>query len=259
MKKTSLFYRLAAAPHIVWSFLFIIAPMLFVLYYAFTDKSGHFTFSNIVEIGNYGSTFLISICFAIIATTICLLIGYPIAYAISMAPEKLQKIFIMLTMLPMWMNLLIRTYSWTTILNHTPLYNTPAAVLIGMVYDYLPYMILPIYTVLSKLDPRLTEAAADLGCNYLETFRMVILPLSRAGIISGITMVFVPSISTFYIATMLGGGKYALIGDIIESIINTQHNNNAASALSLVLMLLILISTAIMNKFGDASAKERRI
>lgn len=259
MKKTSLFYRLAAAPHIVWSFLFIVAPMLFVVYYAFTDQSGHFTFENIANIGNYGSTFLISICFAVIATTVCLLIGYPIAYAIAMAPEKLQKIFIMLIMLPMWMNLLIRTYSWTTILNHTPLYNTPAAVLIGMIYDYLPYMILPIYTVLSKLDPRLTEAAADLGCNYLETFRMVILPLSRAGIISGITMVFVPSISTFYIATMLGGGKYALIGDIIESIINTQHNNNAASALSLVLMLLILISTAIMNKFGDASAKERRI
>ena len=259
MKKPSLFYRLSAAPHMVWSFLFIVAPMLFVLYYAFTDKNGNYTFDNIINIGNYGSTFLISVCFAIIATTVCLLIGYPIAYAISMAPEKLQKVFIMLIMLPMWMNLLIRTYSWTTILNQTPLYNTPVAVLIGMIYDYLPYMILPIYTVLSKLDPRLTEAAADLGCNYLETFKMVILPLSRAGIISGITMVFVPSISTFYIATMLGGGKYALIGDIIESIINTQHNNNAASALSLVLMLLILISTAVMNKFGDASAKERRI
>lgn len=259
MKKNSLFYRLAAAPHIVWSFLFIVAPMLFVLYYAFTDKDRNFTFENILEIGNYGSTFLISVCFAIIATTLCLIIGYPIAYAISTAPEKLQKIFIMLIMLPMWMNLLIRTYSWTTILNHTPLYNTPIAVIIGMVYDYLPYMILPIYTVLSKLDPRLTEAAADLGCNNLETFRMVIFPLSRAGIISGVTMVFVPSISTFYIATMLGGGKYALIGDIIESIINTQHNNNVASALSLVLMFLILISTAVMNKFGDASAKERTL
>ncbi len=259
MKKSSVFYKIAAAPHIVWSVLFIVAPMLFVLYYAFTDKNGALTLENVRMIGNYGPTFLLSVCFAVITTAVCLVIGYPIAFAISLASPKKQKILITLMMLPMWMNLLIRTYSWTTILNKTPLYNTPAAVILGMVYDYLPYMILPIYTVLSKIDPRLTEAAKDLGCNTFQTLSMVTLPLSRAGIISGITMVFVPSISTFYIATMLGGGKYALIGDIIESIINTQHNNNAASALSLVLMILILISTAIMNKFGDASVGERRI
>lgn len=261
-----------AAPHVVWSVLFILAPLAFVFYYAFTDKTGAFTLNNVKELGsaNYLDIFTRSLCFALAATAICLLVAYPLAYAISRAKPRSQKICIMLTMLPMWMNFLIRTYSIMAILEDTgflnsllgriglpPLHiiNTGGAVIFGMVYNYLPYMVLPIYTVLSKLDNRLLEASADLGCTPMQTFFKVVMPLSRSGVVSGVTMVFVPSVSTFYISQKLGGGKIMLIGDAIERQIQQQYNYNLGASISLVLMVMILISMAIMNRFASDDAE----
>lgn len=257
-----------AAPHVVWSILFILAPLAFVFYYAFTDKTGAFTLRNIKELGSasYLDIFTRSLCFALAATVICLIVAYPLAYAISRAKPRSQKICIMLTMLPMWMNFLIRTYSIMVILEDTgflntllgklglpPLHmiNTGGAVIFGMVYNYLPYMVLPIYTVLSKLDNRLLEASADLGCTPVQTFFKVVMPLSRSGVISGVTMVFVPSISTFYISQKLGGGNFQLIGDVIERQFQSAYNYNLGAAMSLVLMVLILLSLAVMNRYSD--------
>lgn len=268
MKKRSILGKAPAAPYLVWSVLFIIAPLIFVAYYAFTDKDGNFTTANFgaLATAEYAEIFLRSACFAFLATIICLVVAYPIAYYISKTGPKTQKILMVLVMLPMWMNFLIRTYSWMAILEDTGLLNTAlgyiglgpyhmintsGAVILGMVYNFLPYMILPIYTSLSKLDPRLVEASADLGCNPSRTLFHVILPLSRSGIISGITMVFVPSISTFYISQKLGGGKFDLIGDTIERQFQTAYNYNLGSAISFVLMILIILSMTVMNRFGE--------
>lgn len=271
MKKQDLIYRLSAAPHIVWSVLFIIAPLMFVIYYTFTDANGNFTFSNITSLAqaSYFEIFMRSICFALIATAICLVIAYPIAYFISKAKPKTQKILMMLVMLPMWTNFLIRTYSWMSLLEDTgiintllgkiglgPIHmiNTAGAVILGMVYNYLPYMILPIYSVMSKIDVKLVEAAYDLGSNPFRVLTGVIFPLSLSGVISGITMVFVPSISTFYISQKLGGGNFDLIGDTIERQFQTAYNYNLGAAISFVLMILIMISMGIMNKYSDDDA-----
>ena len=268
MQNKSFMARLMAAPHIVWSVLFIVAPLVFVLYYAFTDASGNFTMSNILELfnRNYLIIFIRSGAFALVATAVCLLVAYPLAYAISRADAKKQKILIMLIMLPMWMNFLIRTYSIMAIIEDTgfinsilgyfgvkPVHmiNTDAAVIFGMVYNYLPYMVLPIHTVLSKLDNRLIEASADLGCTPVQTFFKVVMPNSRSGVISGITMVFVPSVSTFYISQKLGGSTFDLIGDTIERQFQTAYNYNLGAAMSLVLMVIILVSMAIMNRYSD--------
>ena len=268
MNKKSLIQKAAAAPHIVWSVLFIIAPLIFVMYYAFTDKDGNFSFGNFAEMfqASYLEIFLRSVCFAFLATVICLVIAYPIAYFISKAKPKTQKILIMLVMLPMWMNFLIRTYSWMALLEDTGIINTflgffgigpvhmintAGAVILGMVYNYLPYMIIPIHSVLSKVDVRLLEAAADLGSNPFTVITKVVFPLSIPGIISGITMVFVPSISTFYISQKLGGGNFDLIGDTIERQFQTAYNYNLGASMSFVLMLLIIISMTIMNKYAD--------
>lgn len=270
--KKSLLSRAISAPHIVWAILFTVAPMIFVVYYAFTDNTtGHFTLGNIKYLfnSNYLSVFGISISYAVVATAICLLIAYPLAYSISRSKANHQRIMIMLVMLPMWVNFLIRTYAIMAIIDKNALLDTVlaklglgpsniigtgGAVIFGMVYDYLPYMVLPIYSVLIKLDKRLIEAAHDLGCNAMQTFVKVVLPLSTSGIISGITMVFVPSISTFYISQKLGGGTILLIGDSIESkFMGTGGalNYNVGSAMSLVLMVLILVCMAIMNHFSD--------
>lgn len=268
MNKKTLIQKAAAAPHIVWSVLFIIAPLIFVMYYAFTDKEGSFTVSNFTELfqTSYLEIFLRSVCFAFLATVICLVLAYPIAYFISRANPKTQKILIMLVMLPMWMNFLIRTYSWMALLEDTGIINTflgffgigpvhmintAGAVILGMVYNYLPYMIIPIHSVLSKVDVRLLEAAADLGSNPFTVITKVVFPLSIPGIISGITMVFVPSISTFYISQKLGGGNFDLIGDTIERQFQTAYNYNLGASMSFVLMLLIIISMTIMNKYAD--------
>ena len=232
--RASLLQRYAAAPHIVWSVLFIIVPLIFVAYYAFTDTATHsFTLSNIAAFftRDYLLIFWKSVKLALIATVICLLLGYPIAYFITMCKPSTQRLLIILLMLPMWMNFLIRTYAIMTLLQDTGIINTllgkigiepihiigtETAVVIGMVYDFLPYMILPIYSVMAKMDHRLIEAAADLGCNGFAILRKVIFPLSISGVISGVTMVFVPSISTFYISQKLGGVDTLLIGDVIE-------------------------------------------
>jgi spermidine/putrescine transport system permease protein len=262
--------RYAAAPHIVWTVLFIIAPIIFVAYYAFTatvDGSVIFSFENIKTFftPTYLKIFLRSILLALISTVICLILGYPIAYFISRTKPKTQRLLILLIMLPMWMNFLIRTYAIMVLIQDTGIINTAlgkigippmrilgteGAVILGMVYDYLPYMILPIYSVMAKLDYRLVEAAGDLGCNGFKVMTKVIFPLSRSGVISGITMVFVPSISTFYISQKLGGPSTLLIGDVIEQSYNAS-NYHLTAALSFVLMIILLIGLAIMNKYTD--------
>ncbi len=257
---------MAAAPHIVWMIMFIVAPMLFVLYFAFTDDKGNLSFENILSLSSYSNVFILSIAFALIATVVCLLIGYPLAYFMSKAKPKTQKILMVLIMLPMWCNLLIRTYALMALLDNGGLLNaflesidlpklyivgTDAGVILGMVYDFLPYMVLPIFTTMSKLDKKYIEAAHDLGCNSFETMTKVIMPLTVSGVISGVTMVFVPSISTFYISQKLGAGKIDLIGDTIERLFKNTSTYNIGAAISLCMMVLILISVWVMNKFSD--------
>lgn len=252
-------------PYAVWALLFIIAPLCMVVYYAFTDSTGAFSLNSIAQIPAYFSTILESVLFGLAATVICLVLGYPFAYFISRHSERKQRTTVLLVMLPMWMNFLIRTYSWMTILGDTgvinsvleavglspaKLINTGGAVILGMVYNFLPYMILPIYSVLSKLDGSLIEAAQDLGSNKRQVFQRVIMPLSMPGVLSGITMVFVPCVSTFYITQKLGGGQVVLIGDVIETQFQSANNYNLGASLSLVLMVLILVSLSVMNKFG---------
>lgn len=268
MKRRSLLQRYAAAPHIAWSVLFIIIPLLFIVYYTFTDAKGGFTLENLSTIASpeYLMIFLRSVMFSILATVICLLIGYPLAYQIASMKPRTQRIVIVLVMLPMWLNFLIRTYCLKILLNDQglinsclgnfgieplKLLNTSGAVIFAMVYNYLPYMILPIYTVISKMDQNLLTAAADLGCNRFQTLTKVVLPLSFSGIMSGVTMVFVPSISTFYISDAMGGRTFSLIGDTIERQFKEADNYNVGSALSLVLMIMIIISMSIMNKYSD--------
>ena len=265
-KKLSFLERAAAVPHAVWAVLFIVAPLLFVAYFAFTDTKGSPSLSNIQLLGSYSHIFLVSICFALVATAFCLLIGYPLAFVMSRAKPSTQKMLTVLLMLPMWISLLIRTYSLMTLLDKGGLVNslltamgfepltivgTGGAVILGMIYDFLPYMVLPIYTSMQKLDPRYLEASADLGCNGFQTLFRVILPLTAPGILSGITMVFVPSISTFYISQKLGGGNFDLIGDTIERQFQHTSTYHVGAALSLVMMILILISVTVMNKFSD--------
>ena len=267
----SLTRKLVDKPYILWSVLFIIAPLIMVVYYAFTDNTGAFTLENIAAIPDYTSTILLSILYGIAATAICLVIAYPFAYFLSKLKLSTQSIMVLLVMLPMWMNFLIRTYSWMTILGDTgiinsflnaiglesvQLINTGGAVILGMVYNFLPYMILPIYSVLSKMDDSLIEAAQDLGSNRFQIMKKVIMPLSLPGVLSGITMVFVPCVSTFYITQMLGGGQIVLIGDIIETQFQAANNYNLGASLSLVLMVLILICLGVMNYLGADSESE---
>lgn len=265
-KKSSLMMRLSGAPYIVWAALFIIVPLCMVAYYAFTDKSGAFTFDNMISISKYIDTIVLSVWLGLLATVISLLIAYPLAMIMAnKGPEK-QSTMTMLIMLPMWMNFLLRTYSWMTILEDNglvntfitsigleplQLINTRGAVVLGMVYNFLPYMILPIYTVMLKADRSLIEAAQDLGGNKLDVFRNVTIPLSIPGVVSGFTMVFVPSVSTFYISQKLGGTGTTLIGDIIETQFQTANNFNLGASLSFVLMILIFICLAVMNRFSD--------
>ncbi len=260
--------KLLDKPYLVWALLFIIAPLIMVLYYALTDKSGAFTLSNFEQIGNYFSTILLSIQYGLIATVICLLLGYPFAYFMSKHTHRTQRTIVLLVMLPMWMNFLIRTYSLMTILgdsgvintllnrlnlNSLHLINNGGAVILGMVYNFLPYMILPIYSVLSKMDNSLIEAAQDLGSNKFQVFKRVVLPTSLAGVLSGVTMVFVPCVSTFYITQKLGGGQVVLIGDVIETQFQSANNYNLGASLSFVLMILIFVCLGIMNYFDDGT------
>ena len=266
MKKKSFFEHIATAPYIFWASVFIIGPLLVVLYFAFTDQEGKFTFENILSLSSYSHTFIMSLGFALIATVICLLIGYPLAYCMSRMSERARNILTVLLMLPMWISLLIRTYSLMALLDNGGLVSglltslgfekltfigTEGAVILGMIYDFLPYMVLPIFTSMNKLDVRYLEAAADLGCNNRKALFRVVLPLTMPGVISGITMVFVPSISTFYISQKLGGGVFDLLGDTIERQFQNAVTYHTGAAISLVMMVLILLSLAIMNKFSD--------
>ena len=271
-------YRMALAPYSVWAALFVVVPLAFIAYYAFTDNQFAFTTENItrfftatsnivqddgtsVEVRTYLLIFIRSVKLAVISTVICLLMGYPIAYIMAQAKERTQKTMVTLIMIPMWMNFLIRTYAWMTILQDTGILNgflstlgigtvhiigTEAAVIIGMVYDYFPYMVLPIYSILAKLDNRLLEAARDLGCGSLSVLRRVIIPLSMPGVISGITMVLIPSISTFYISQKLGNGKFFLIGDAIEGQY-VANNLHFAAAIAFILMLILLVCMAVVK------------
>ena len=254
------------APYSIWAIIFIVVPLFIVAYFAFTDDDGSFTVANIVQLRHYGPVLWRSLWYSLVATLVALLISYPFSYFLSKQGPLSRRIQMVLVMVPMWTNLVIRTYSWTTVLDNNGLVNTflkmvgldpvqmigtPAVVIFGMVYNYLPYMILPIYTVMSKIDPSLLEAAEDLGCNSFNKLRRVIMPLTLPGVVSGITMVFVPSISTFYISQQLSRSNIKLAGDIIERLIKS-NNYSVGAALSLVLMVFIIISMLIMNKFsGD--------
>ncbi len=266
-RRSSLLQRFVAAPYTVWSVLFIVIPLIMVVYYTFTDGTGSFTFQNIEKLAEkeYLSIFSRSVAYAFLATVICLLIAFPLAYFVSQSKPRTQKLAIMLIMLPMWTNLVIRTYSLGNLIEDTgvintalgllddPIHmiNTPFAVILGMVYNYLPFMVLPIYTVISKLDKNVIEASQDLGCNKFQVIMKVILPLSKSGIVSGITMVFVPAISTFYISKKLGGTDNRLIGEVIEDSFLNSENWNFGSAISFILMIIIMLSIAVINKFSD--------
>ena len=259
--------RLLSAPYTVWMTLFIIVPMGLVVWFALTDRAGQFTLENLLSVGQYSNVFLRSIWLGLVATAVCLALGYPLATVIAKMPVKRQSMMIMLVMLPMWMNFLLRTYAWMTLLEDNGLINalltavglprvhminTAGAVVLGMVYNYLPYMILPIYSVLTKMDRSVIEAAQDLGADDRRVFLKVTLPMSMPGVISGVTMVFVPAVSTFIISKMLGGGGNLLIGDLIDmQFLGSAYNPNLGSAISLVLMVIILICMGIMNQFDD--------
>ncbi len=267
MKVCQAMSKRLAFPFVGWMVLFVIAPLFIILFFAFTTSEGNFSFVNIINIGDYTKVFLRSMNLAVIATFICLIIGYPLAYAISRETPVIQNIAMLLIMLPMWINFLLRTYAWMSILEDTGLLNrflgllhippvhiinTEGAVVLGMVYNYLPFMILPIFTVIVKIHGSVIEAAQDLGGNSLTVFKRVIFPLSLPGVLSGVTMVFVPSISTFVISKLLGGGKKLLLGDLIEmQFLGNSYNLHLGSAISIVMLLMVLLCIVIMNKFGD--------
>ena len=283
--------RAALAPYSLWAVLFIVVPMVFIAYYALTDNNFQFTTENITrfftavsnvkgedgsvtEVHTYLLIFRRSLKLAVISSIVCLLIGYPLAYRIAHAKKRAQKLMMTLIMIPMWMNFLIRTYAWMTILQDTGIFNnligklgmlpvhiigTEAAVVIGMVYDYLPYMVLPIYAVMVKMDHSLVEAAHDLGCGSLSVLRRVIFPLSLPGVLSGITMVLIPSISTFYISQKLGNGKFFLIGDAIEGQY-VANNLHFAAAMAFILMVILLVFMAVIkfatNRYLNGGEKQ---
>ena len=271
--------RLSAIPYVIWMALFVVAPIIMVVIYAFSASVGGFTLDNFAKMGTYTVVFTRSFKLALIATAICVLIGYPVSYKMSKEGPRFQRLAMVLIMLPMWMNFLLRTYSWMAILENNGLLNqlfrkiglialynnifgtdisffrminTQGAVVLGMVYNYLPFMILPIYSVIVKLDHSLIEAARDLGANSVQVFRRVILPLSLPGVLSGITMVFVPSVSTFAISKMLGGGTEMLLGDLIEQqYMGGAYNPYLGAAISLVMMVIVVICMVVMNRFGE--------
>ncbi len=259
------------APYLLWAALFIIIPLIFVGYYAFTTADGSFTFVNIATFftsDTYTVVFWRSMIYAIWATVICLLIAYPFAYWMTKLGASTQKLLMLLIMLPQLMNLIVRTYSWQQILEQNGLLNkllnvlgfgsveflgNAAVIIFGMVYNYLPFMILPIYSVMSKVDNSLLEASSDLGCNAFSTVKKVIFPLSLPGVLSGITMVFVPCVSTFYISRQFSNGNIKMIGDVIEDKFykSSVPDYNIGATISLVLMIIIIVSLAVVNRFTD--------
>ena len=258
--------RKPSIPYIIWMVIFTMIPIIMIGYTAFTDKKGNFSLEPFANAFFYTGVFMKSLWIALISTAICLVLAYPLAYIITKMRHSTQNTVIMLMMIPMWMNFLLRIYAWVTLLQdngpidmalsmlgiHTTYIGNTGAVVLGMVYEYLPFMVLPIYTVMSKIDGGLIEAAQDLGSNNFAVFRKVIFPLSIPGVISGITMVFVPSASTFLVSQYLGGTDDIMIGDIIDKIFWTDQNTG--SAISLILMVFIFVFLIIMNLFGDEEA-----
>ena len=260
--------RWAAAPYLVWMAAFIVVPLFIVIWYALTNSEGQPTLENLAAIGRYSSVFARSLLLAAEATIICLVLAFPVGYFLSRLRANKQHIMLMLVMLPMWMNFLLRTYAWMTLLERNGLINrllglfglgpveminTSGAVVLGMVYNYLPYMILPLYTAMAKLDDSVIEAAQDLGCNTFKVVTRVLIPLSGPGIATGITMVFVPAVSTFIISRMLGGGSNLLIGDLIElQFLGNSYNLNLGSAMSLVLMVIVLLCMSFTSSFDES-------
>ena len=266
-------------PYVGWMALFVVAPIILMVVYAFTTSDGTFTLDNFSNMGTYAIVFGRSFKLAIIATLICLLIGYPVSYVMAKEGAAFQRVAMVIIMLPMWMNFLLRTYSWMSILENNGLLNqlfaaiglfdlinslfgtdieyfkmigSQGAVVLGMVYNYLPFMILPIYSVIVKLDHSLLEAARDLGANSAGVFRKVIFPLSLPGILSGVTMVFVPSVSTFAISRLLGGGTQMMLGDLIEQqFLGGAYNPHLGAAISMVMMVVVVVCMAVMNHFGE--------
>lgn len=259
--------KAASFPYLIWMAIFIVVPLGLVGYYAITTPEGNFTVDYISQVGEYTPVIVRSVWLAAIATAICLLIAYPLAFIISRRTGAGQRSMIMLIMLPMWMNFLLRTYAWMTILEKNGLINrflsnfgigpleminTQGAVVLGMVYNYLPFMILPLYSIMVKIPNSLIEAAQDLGCNPQRVLAKVLLPLTIPGVSTGVIMVFVPSVSTFVISRMLGGGGNLLIGDLIDlQFLGNAYNPNLGAAIALVLMVLILLCMSITNQFGD--------
>ena len=259
--------KFLAGPYIAWMAIFTVVPLVMVAYFAFTTNNGSFTLENFANASEYLPIFLRSIWYALLACIICLVVGYPVAYVIARSTSNVQRALYLLVTLPMCMSFLLRTLALVSLVRDTgiinnflgifgigplPLIRNAGSVIMGMVYNYLPYMIMPLYTVIVKLDPRLIEAAQDLGCDNVQTFRRVILPLSVPGIVSGITMVFVPAVSTFYISQKLGSTDNMMVGDIIERQFKGSYNQNLGAAMSLILMILVFISIGLMNRFtGD--------
>ena len=257
--------KVLSAPYLLWMAVFIIVPMIMVAYFAVTTTEGAFTFEHLAAVSQYANIFVRSIWLAAIATVICLLIAYPLAIILARLDKSYQSTVLMIVMLPMWMNFLLRTYAWMTILGNNgvlnqffglfglgpfKMLNTQGAVVLGMVYNYIPFMLLPIYNVIAKIDKSVLEAAQDLGCNRAKVILKAVLPLSLPGVMSGITMVFVPAISTFIISRMLGGGGNLLIGDLIEmQFLGNSYNPNLGAAISLVLMVIVLLIMTLMNQF----------
>jgi len=258
-------------PYIIWMAVFVVAPIILVIVYAFTTSNGTPTLENFSAMGRFMPVFTRSFRLAFFSTVICIVIGYPVAYILSKEGQRVQRLMIMLIMLPMWMNFLLRTYAWMSILENTGLLNrllmsiglpqlriinTPAAVVIGMVYNFLPFMILPIYSVIVKIDRSLYEAAQDLGANALSVFRKLVVPLSLPGVLSGVMMVFVPAVSTFVISQLLGGGMVMMLGDLIEmQFLGTAYNPHLGSAIALVMMVIVIVFMYVMNRFGEGEEK----
>lgn len=255
-----------SGPYLFWAVSFIIIPLVMILYYGLTNKAGSFTFENIMEITTATNVkaLVLALLLSIVSTIICLILAYPLAMILNQLNVNQNSFVVLIFILPMWMNFLLRTLAWQTLLEktgvinniltflHLPalsIINTPYAIILGMVYNFLPFMVLPIYNILIKIDPNLINAAKDLGANSFQTFYKVILPLSWPGVISGITMVFVPSLTTFVISDLLGGSKILLIGNVIEQKFTQANNWHAGSGLSLVLMVFILLSMAILSKY----------
>ena len=260
-----------AAPYVGWMVFFVVAPLIVVLIYAFTresaDGSWFITLDNFEGMVGYASVFGRSFLLAGIATLVCILLGYPMAYFLARERGRLRSMATLLIMLPMWMNFLLRTYSWVFLLERNGFFNsllsaiglpkldiinTSGAVVLGMVYNFLPFMVLPIFSVIVKIDSRVIEAAQDLGANSVQVFRRVIFPLSLPGVLSGVTMVLIPSVSTFVISRLLGGGKSLLLGDLIEmQFLGAAYNPHLGSAISLVMMVIVLVCMGVMNRFGE--------